>query len=176
MKPIILEPREVHIHADRRLVFQTMSAFGNDGLKDSRSKVLEDHGECKLVEFHTPMNVRGKQHIVRSVEWVQLKEHERIDFSLAHPNPEDKIFALSVLENSFLFGEAGGCTLFRYESKYALKAPIIGWPIARFMMKNVMDNHMDEHVLEIKELCEARAARSHVFPQQPCDEARSATD
>ncbi len=120
------------------------------------------------MEFHTPLSVFGKRDIRRSVEWVHLHEPERIDFSQAYSLPEDKVFALDILEDSFVMTENGSCTLFRYESRFAAKAPVIGWLLANLLMRRVMGRHMDDHVLEIKDLCEARARRSRLFPQREC--------
>lgn len=104
---------------------------------------------------------------------MQLREPRRIDFSLAYPNPEDKIFTLSILEDSFILTEKDYCTLFRYESKFVAKASIIGWIVAKLIMKQVMSRHMDDHVLEIKELCETRASRSKLYHHQPCNHTQA---
>ena len=50
--PVVLTPVEVHINANRRMVFQYLTAFGTAGPDGERtSTVLEDHGTRKLVEF-----------------------------------------------------------------------------------------------------------------------------
>ncbi len=149
-------------------MFQIVSAFGHEQLDGYSSRVLKDQGDRKSVEFHTPLKVAGNRHIVRSVEWVQLQEPERIDFWLAPENGVSGLFALSLLEDSFVLEEKGGCTEFRYESRFAAKTPLVGWLLAKLVMTRVMGRHMDEHVVEIKELCEARAIRSKVFPQREC--------
>ena len=149
-------------------MFQVVSAFGHEQLDGYSSKVLKDQGDRKLVEFHTPLKVAGNRHIVRSVEWVQLQEPEKIDFWLAPEHAESSLFALSLLEDSFVLEEKDGCTEFRYESRFAAKTPLVGWLVAKLVMTRVMGRHMDEHVVEIKELCEARAIRSKVFPQREC--------
>ena len=168
MKPIELEPRSVHIKADRRLVFQVLTAYGNTALEGYESRVMEDHGERKLVEFHTPLKVRGRTHVARSVEWVQLTPPERIDFWLAPGHGERSIFALSLLEDAFVLDDRDGCTEMTYESRFAAKAPVIGWLLARIVMASVMHRHMVEHLEDIRVLCEARAVRSRVWPQGEC--------
>ena len=168
MKPIILEPRTIHIRADRRLVFQVLTAYGNMGLDGYSSKVMEDHGDRKLVEFHTPLKIRNKAHVVRSVEWVHLTEPERIDFWLAEGYEDKSIFALSLLEDAFALADRDGCTEMTYESRFAVKTPVIGWLLARLMMVPVMRRHMVDHIEDIKGLCEARAERSRVFLQVVC--------
>ncbi len=163
MKPITLEPRSIHIRADRRLVYQVLTAYGQSGLEEYCARVLEDYGDRKLVEFHTPLKVGKSTHIFRSVEWVQLTPPARIDFWLAPGYEEKSIFALSLLEDAFMLDDRGGCTEMTYESRFAVKAPVIGWLLARLMMMRVMSRHMAEHLEDIRELCEARAVRSRVW-------------
>ena len=168
MKSITLEPRNIHIRADRRLVFQVLTAYGNMGLDGYGSEVMEDHGDRKLVEFHTPLKIRKKTHVVRSVEWVQLTEPERIDFWLAEGYEDKSIFALNLLEDAFALEARDGCTEMTYESRFAVKTPAIGWILARLMIAPVMRRHMVDHLEDIRGLCEARAERSRVFPQEGC--------
>ena len=168
MKPIVLEPRSIHIRADRRLVFQVLTAYGNMGLDGYASEVMEDHGDRKLVEFHTPLKIRKKTHVVRSVEWVQLTEPERIDFWLAEGYEDKSIFALNLLEDAFALEARDGCTEMTYESRFAVKTPVIGWILARLMIAPVMRRHMVDHLGDLRGLCEARAERSRVFPQDGC--------
>ena len=52
---IRLEPVECHIHADRRLAFQVLTAFGAKQEDGDASRVLADEGHRKLVEFVTPI-------------------------------------------------------------------------------------------------------------------------
>ena len=168
MKPITLEPRSIHIQADRRLVYQVLTAYGQSGLDGYSTRVMEDRGDLKLVEFHTPLKVHNSTHVVRSVEWVRLTPPDRIDFWLAEGYEEKSVFALSLLEDAFVLDARGGCTEMTYESRLAVKAPVIGWLLARLIIGPVMRRHMVEHLEEVKELCEARAVRSRVFPQGEC--------
>ena len=55
---IRLEPVECHIHADRRLAFQVLTAFGAKQEDGGASRVLADEGHRKLVEFVTPIAAR----------------------------------------------------------------------------------------------------------------------
>lgn len=168
MKPLELEPRSIHIRADRRLVFEVLTAYGQSGLDGYSTRVLEDHGDRKLVEFHTPLKIRNSTHVARTCEWVQLTEPERIDFSLAEGYEERSIFALNMLEDAFVLEARGGCTEMTYESCLAVKAPLIGWLLGRFVIGPVMSRHMSEHLWEVKVLCEARAERSRIWPQVEC--------
>ena len=169
MKPITLEPRSVHIQADRRLVYQVLTAFGNMGLDGYASEVMEDHGDRKLVEFHTPLKIRKKTHVVRSVEWVQLTEPDK-----------DRLLARGRLRRQvdFCAESVGGCLRFgrprrmhRDDVREPVRSqehPSIGWILARLMIAPVMRRHMVDHLEDIRGLCEARAERSRVFPQVGC--------
>ena len=168
MRPVELEPRSVHINADRRLVFQVLTAYGQSGLEGYSTVVLEDHGDRKLVEFHTPLRIRNSVHVTRTVEWVHLTPPERIDFWLAEGYEEKSIFALSLLEDAFVLEDLDGCTRMTYESRLAVKARVIGWLLARLAIVPVMSRHMVEHLEEVRGLCEARAIRSRVWPQGEC--------
>ena len=171
LKPIELEPRSIHIQADRRLVYQVLTAYGGSGqsgLDGYSTRVIEDHGHRKLVEFHTPLRIRNSVHVARTVEWVQLTEPGRIDFWLAAGYEERSIFALSLLEDAFVLDAKGGCTEMRYESRLAVKAPVVGWLLARLVIGPVMSRHMVEHLEEIRAMCETRAVRSRVWPQGEC--------
>ena len=172
LKPMELEPRSVHIRADRRLVFQVLTAYGGSeqsGLDGYSTRVIEDHGDRKLVEFHTPLRVRNRTDVARTVEWVQLTEPERIDFWLAEGYEEKSIFALSLLEDAFVLDDRDGCTEMTYESRLAVKAPVVGWLLARWVIVPVMSRHMVEHLEDIRGLCEDRAERSRVWPQVECE-------
>src|SRR2546430_17656360 len=50
---IRLKPIELHIHADRRLAFQVLTAFGTRQADGSSSLALKAEGHRRLVEFHS---------------------------------------------------------------------------------------------------------------------------
>ena len=154
--------------ADRRLVYQVLTAYGQSGLDGYSTRVMEDHGDRKLVEFHTPLKVHNRTHVARTVEWVRLTEPERIDFWLAAGYEEKSIIALSLLEDAFVLEDRGGCTQMTYESRLAVQVPVIGWLLARLIIGPVMSRHMVEHLADIKALCELRSVRSRVWPQVEC--------
>ena len=52
--PVSAREVSVHIHADRRLAFQVLTAFGAGGQNQASSKVLRRDEDRLLVEFHTP--------------------------------------------------------------------------------------------------------------------------
>lgn len=156
--PIRMEPLEMHIHADRRLVFQVLTAFGANQPDGSSSRVLRDVGARKLVEFHTLIPTGGGAHkVLRTVEWVTLREPDAIDF-LGVEGP------LHFLKDRFVLEDAAGCTRFRYESTFGLKGWIVGWLVGRFRVKPLLTRFMIEHTRGLKATIEERAKRSRVFP------------
>ena len=160
--PIRMEPVETHIHADRRLVFQVLTAFGASQPDGGSSTMLRDEGHRKLVEFRTliPTAAGGKQ-MLRTVEWVTLHEPEAIDF-VGVEGP------LDFLRDRFVLEEVGGCTSFRYESTFGLKGWIVGWLIGRRRVKRRLSRFMREHSNALKATIEERARQSRVFPQREC--------
>ncbi|MFZ1058565.1 MAG: hypothetical protein WAP47_05170 [Candidatus Rokuibacteriota bacterium] len=86
--PIRMDAVEIHIHADRRLAFQVLTAFGSAQPNGNSSRVLRDEGPRKLVEFHSLIpSAAGGEKVYRTVEWVTLHEPEAIDFEGAHLVP-----------------------------------------------------------------------------------------
>ena len=160
--PVQMEPVETHIHADRRLAFQVLTAFGARQPDGGFSTVLRDEGSRKLVEFHSliPTAAGGKK-VVRTVEWVILHAPEAIDFEgVEGPVP--------FLRDRFVLEDVGGCTRFRYESTFGLKGWIIGWLVARFRVKLLLARFMREHTHALRAAIEERAKRSRVFPHRGC--------
>ncbi len=160
--PIRMDPVEIHIHADRRLVFQVLIAFGAKQPDGSSSSVLREEDGRKLVEFHSliPTPAGGEKRY-RTVEWVTLHEPETIDF-------EGVEGPLHLLRDRFVLEDVGGCTRFRYESTFGMRGWIVGWLIAIFRVKPVLGRFMREHVRRLKETIEERAKRSRVFPYREC--------
>jgi hypothetical protein len=164
--PVRLPPLEVHIHADRRLTFQVITAFGaSQGLAGSRSRVLgQDEDGRQLVEFHTPAEgLTGRQKVYRTVERVTLFAPERVEF-------EGVEGPLTLLHDRFLLQAEGNCTLLRYESQAGIRGWLLGWLIARFYARPRLERLMRAHLEEMKDAVEARARRSKVYPQLSCDQ------
>jgi hypothetical protein len=157
MIPIRMEPVEAHIHADRRLAFQVLTAFGTSQPDGSSSRVLLDAGERKLVEFHTLYAVDGEvRKVLRTVEWVTLHEPEAVDFfGVEGPVP--------FLRDRFLLEDAGGCTRFRYESTFGLNGWLVGWLVGHYRVKPRMSRFMLAHTRGLKTTIEERARRSRLF-------------
>ena len=51
--PIRLATVELHMHVDRRLAFEVLTAFGARQDDGGSSTVLKDEGDRKLVEFRS---------------------------------------------------------------------------------------------------------------------------
>lgn len=159
--PIRMDPVEIHIHADRRLAFQVLTAFGAKQPDGSSSRVLREEGDRKLVEFHSLIPTSRGKKIYRTVEWVTLREPEGINF-------EGVEGPLDLLKDRFVLEDDGGCTRFRYESSFGMKGWVLGWLVGRFAVKPVLRRFMRDHVRGLKETIEARAKRSRVFPYRDC--------
>lgn len=163
MIPIKLRPAEVHIHADRRLAFEVITAFGANGpLSQGSSTVLERHDDQLLVEFHTLVQGPfGRRKVYRTVERVTLRPPEAVEF-------EGVEGPLRRLRDRFVFVEEGGCTRLRYESEIGLGWGPIGWLAGRLLLQPIMQRFMRKHLVEMKETVEARAKKSLAYPQRPC--------
>ena len=157
---------EVHIHADRRLAFQVITAFGASAQTgETSTKVLSREADRLLVEFHIPVRgLFGRQKVYRTVEWVTQDEPGEITF-------EGVEGPLALLRDRMLLEAAGGCTWLRYESQFGLKWGIAGWLVAMLVLRPIMQRFVRSHLQELKETIEARARRSKVYPQVPCEPA-----
>ena len=169
--PIRLPTVEAEIHADRWLAFQVITAFGTSSPgSDASSRVLSNDNGRPLVEFRVPMpGLFGGRKIYCTVECVTLDEPETIEF-------EGVKGPLPLLRDRFTLKERGACTRFRYESTFGVRGWVAGWLIGVLMVRPMMKRFMLKHVQEMKETVEARARRSEVYPQRPCDEEEAAGD
>jgi len=163
---IRLKPVELHIHADRRLAFQVLTAFGTRQADGSSSLVLKAEGHRRLVEFHSSLptfrrgHTRG-QKVYRTVEWVTLREPEEIRF-------EGVEGPLDLLEDRFVLLNLDGCTLFRYESTIGIKGGIAGWLKGQLLVRPTLSRFMRNHSLQLKQTLEARARESRLYPYRNC--------
>ncbi len=160
--PIRLRPVEIHIHADRRLAFQVLTAFGARQDDGGSSTVLKAEGDRRLVEFHSVIPTFGRaqrrgQKIYRTVEWVTLLEPEEIRF-------EGVEGPLDLLQDRFVLRDLGGCTLFRYESTIGIKGGVAGWLKGRLLVRPTLSRFMRDHSRRLKETIEARAKDSRLYP------------
>ncbi len=160
--PIRMDPVEIHIHADRRLAFQVLTAFGVKQQDGSASRVLREEEVRKLVEFHSVIPAfRGGKTRVRTVEWVTLHEPEAIDF-------EGVEGPLALFRDRFVLEDLGGCTGLRYESTFGVKGGVFGWLRGIFYVRPLLRRFMHEHAHELKKTIEERAKRSRLFPYREC--------
>ncbi len=174
--PISAGLQQVHVHADRRLAFQVLTAFGGPAdesgastraasAKEASTRVLAEQEGRRLVEFHTPVQgLFGRRKVYRTVEWVTTREPERVDF-------EGVEGPLPLLRDRFTLEERGGCTLFGYESTFGVRGWWLGWAVGMIYVRPTMRRFIRRHLEELKETIEERARRSKVYPQQPCIEA-----
>ena len=161
--PIRMPPARAHMRADPRLAFEVIGAFGTSQPDGSGARVLRtDPGGRLLVEFRTRVpTLRGGNRIQRTVERVTLRSPERIDF-------EGVEGPLRVLRDRFTFADFDGCTEFTYESTFAIGWSVVGWLIGWLYARPLLGRFMREHVEELRETVEARAARSRQYPQPAC--------
>ncbi len=168
--PIRLPPVAVHIHADRRLAFQVLTAFGARQDDGGSSTVLRDEGHRKLVEFHSVIPTPGDpRRIYRTVEWVTLHEPDEIRF-------EGVEGPLDLLHDRFLLENVDGCTRFRYESTIGLSGGVAGWLRGQLMVRPVLRKFMRGHARKLKATIEERAKRSRVYPYRECGLAGAGRD
>ena len=117
--PVRLTPLEVHIHADRRLAFQVITAFGAAQAGDASSRVLSQENGRLLVEFHTAGNgLFGRRKVYHTVEWVSAQEPERIDFDTVKG-------PLTMMRDHIILEEQGGARSFATRASADCGA---GWP------------------------------------------------
>ncbi len=172
IKPIELQPAEVHIHADRRLAFQVVTAFGAAMSENGAPppQVLQDEGDRKLVAFSTPVMLLGMSKTFPTTEWLTMREPEQIDFSLV-PGNGPITGGLKMLEDRFTFEDRSGCTLMRYESTFAIRWSWPGWLLGKLLFAPAIKSHMRHHLDDVKMMIEERAKRSRVYPQlESCPE------
>ena len=154
----------IHIHADRRSVFEMLMSFGDDapGFEDL-TRVLSKQRDRVLVETRTQKcGVVGGCNIYRTVEWVSGHEPDRVDFDTVEG-------PLTMMQDHITLEEQGGCTLLRYERECGLWGWLAGWAMMVPYVRPVKQRFIRAHLDELKETIEARAKRSRVYPQQPCE-------
>ena len=175
--PIKLPDQSIHIHAQRPLAFEMVSALGVvSGAPQSSNtattpsiKVLATNGDRQLVEFHTPLKLGVFKTNWNTTEWVSPKSPTSIDFELL---PSDGLLAggLQQLTDRFEFVAKGNCTELIYKSRFGVRWSIGGWLVGKILVAPIIKSHMIEHLEELKVKIENRARRSRVYPQLPCAE------
>ena len=160
---IQMPPVDIHIHADRRLAFQVITAFGaSTQVSGASSRVIEREDNRLLVEFRTPIRgLFGRRKVYRTVEWVTLNEPESVEF-------EGVEGPLPYLHDCFTLEDEMGCTRFRYESEFGAWGWWAGWLLGMLYVRPRLRRFMREHVEQMKQTIEERARKSRMFPQTPC--------
>ena len=169
--PIDLPDQSVHIHAQRSLAFELVSALGTSGRNGGpSSRVLEVDGNRMLVEFHTPLKLGPLNMTWKSVEWVTPDKPQSIDFELV---PVGGIITggLQQLTDHFELEKKGNCTVLTYRSRFGICWSIGGWLLGKVLIGPIIKKHMVQHLGDLKEMIENRASRSRLYPQLPCEEA-----
>ena len=162
--PVYLPTIELHIQADRRLVFQVITAFGasNQGAASS-SRVLSREEDGLLVEFHTPgRNLLGRGRVYRTVEWVVPHEPERVEFEVVEG-------PLSMMRDSLVLEEQGGCTCLKYQVEFGVKGWVAGWLLSILYVRPVLRHLIRKHLTELRDTIETRAKKSRMYPQRSCN-------
>ena len=179
---IDLPEQSVHIHAQRELAFEVITAFGNSasaggknggaviGEHDSTNVVLEKDGDRMLVEFRTPVKLGPVSTVWKTTEWVSPEKPESISFELV---PDHGILTggLRQLTDRVDFKKQGNCTVLTYRSRFGIRWSVGGWLLGKMLIGPIIEKHMIEHLGEVKEMIENRARRSRIYPQLACDES-----
>ena len=142
----------IHIHADRRSVFEMLTSFGDDdpGFEDL-TRVLSKQGDRVLVETRTQKcGVVGGCNIYRTVEWVTPREPGLIEFETV----EDP---LPMTRDRYVLEEWGDCTVLHYESRFSSKGWLPGWLIGVLVAKPALKRSMREHLEGVKRTIEEQA-------------------
>ncbi len=157
-----MPPAQIHIQADRGLAFEVVTAFGATK-NEHAPRILRWESDGRLfVEFHTAVpTMFGGSRRHRTVERVTLIPPERVEF-------EGVEGPLPLLWDRFTFEDVGGCTDFRYTSTFGLRGWLAGWLLGQLYVRPLLGRFMRQHVEELRQTVEARATRSHVYPQPMC--------
>ncbi|MEE9199228.1 MAG: SRPBCC family protein [Dehalococcoidia bacterium] len=155
MGVIKLTPQSLFVKAHRDMLYQMVSAIGRGrlpGPSTMSSKLVSKEGNTLVAEFYTKVGRKT----VTTLEEVTLYPSERISYRWLR-GPVKYVY------EEFLFREADGGVELAHWGEFDLKIPIFGWFIGRFYVKPRFERVVLEHMEELKQAAEARAARSHVF-------------
>ncbi|MCI0812684.1 MAG: SRPBCC family protein [Chloroflexi bacterium] len=162
-KRIQLKTHRVRIKAPRELIFQKMSSFGRGHLKgdtNESSEVLSRDGDKLVVKFRTKAGPISYD----TVEEITLESPRRITFKHLS-GPLHYAWEEFVLEDVSEFE-----TELVHDGEFIWnRIPFIGWFGGMIYTKPTFERLMIQHMGQIKETCEARAARSRVFPRPPAE-------
>ena len=155
-RPVRLEPHTVTIDAPRELVYQKMSSFGRGRLKGDdgeSSRVLSRSGNDVVAEFKT----RSGLLTITTVERVTLEPPRRLSF-------EHIKGPFNRAREEFTLEDMDGGTELRHTGEFVWsRLPVLGWLVGRLILKRPYERVLVKHMERIKDSCEVRARRSHVF-------------
>ena len=158
--PIRLQSHKVVIQAPMAMVYQKMSSFGKGRLQgdnNESSEVISRDGDTLVAEFKT----KAGPFSYTTVEEITLEKDRRITFKhLKGP--------LAYASEEFVFSESEtGDTELVHNGEFIWKRiPLLGRLGGRLYTKPVFEKTIAKHMQQIKEGCEVRAARSHVFRRE----------
>ena len=158
-KPIRLRSHKVIISAPREMIYQKMTSFGSgrlSGDNSESSRVIERDGNDIVAEFTT----QAGRSTYTTLERVTLYPPERITFEhLKGP--------LQYAWEEFVFDEVDGATELVHSGEFIWnRIPLIGWLGGVLYIRPRFERVLSKHMDQIKVACEARAARSRVFPRK----------
>ena len=155
-RPIKLKTHKLLLKAPRKMVFQKMSSFGSGRLKgdvDGSSRVISQEENHLVVEFKTKAGLFS----YTTIEEITLEPPERISFRhLKGP--------FHYAWEQFTLTDVDGDTELAHDGEFIWKRiPLIGWFGGMVYTRPVFERTVARHMEQIRETCEARAQRSHVF-------------
>ena len=157
--PIRLTAHSVHIKAPREMVFQKLSSFGRGRMKGDNSetsRVISRDGNTIVAEFDT----KAGPFTYTTLEEVTLEPPDRIIFRhLEGP--------LHYAWEEFVFNDVDGETELIHNGEFIWnRIPLLGWLGGMVYTKPMFERVIGNHLEQVKINCDARAARSHVFPRR----------
>ncbi len=155
-RPIRLKPHKLLIKAPRELIFQNMSSFGRGRLKGDNSetsRVICQYDDHIIAEFKTKAGLFS----YTTIEEITLEPPERI--TLLHLKGP-----LHYAREQFTFHDVDGDTELSHEGEFIWRRfPVIGRLAGWIYTKPIFERAVARHMEQVRETCEARAVRSHVF-------------
>ncbi|MDP6454616.1 MAG: hypothetical protein QF898_15040 [SAR202 cluster bacterium] len=158
-KPVRLKDQSILIDAPREMIYQKMAAFNQGRYSDDSaeySKITSRDGDSLVVEF----KIKAGIFTYKTVENITLYAPERITFD-GVSGPLDYSY------EEFVFEDVDGQTKLTHTGEILWKRfPFFGWLGTLIYTRPMFHRVIDQHLVEVKVSCEARAARSHVFKRR----------
>lgn len=144
----------VHVRAVPEICFEVIASAGRE--------IERAPGGERLVAFR----VETGRRVVETKEILRAREHDRIDYRWVEG-------PLPFVEETIFIDPAPGGAVLRYEGRFAVDAPALVRPVARWWIARVFARAVRAHLSEAKTIAEQRAARSRLYPREEPDEAAS---